>query len=74
MADETTDAAPDPASGLPSISVGHPVTSDEVADALDEAADEEIAPTVAEVVNADESTQAAAAASRRMLDALDDEW
>ena len=74
MEDQTTDAAPDPVSGLPSVSVGHPVTSDEVADALDEDADEDIAPPVAEAVNADASTQAAVEASRRMLDGLDDEW
>jgi hypothetical protein len=73
MAHQTTDAAPDPVSGLPSVSVGHPVNSDEVADALDEETDEDIAPTVAEAVNVDESTPAAVEASRRTLEGLD-EW
>jgi hypothetical protein len=72
MAGETSDPVHDPVSGLPSVTVGHPVTNDDVADALDD--DQNIAPTVAEDVNADESTQAAVEASRRTLDGLDDEW
>jgi hypothetical protein len=74
MAGDTTEPAPDPVSGLPSVSLGHPVTSDEVADALDDDTDTTISPTAAEAVNDDPSTQDAAAAGRRALGALDDEW